>query len=410
MFSIHHAGALVVLGLAAAANGQPDYCPEEPGNSFGFGSTTEMYIVVPSECSCTCGPSTALAYTGGDMIKTYCENGDRVRVLLEADLRSDAACGAAAATGLSAGIVYGDLTGNYPFAVVSSGVQICSPCWVGGSRYRYDGYLVGGAVAEGHVDCNCSTTVTASTVIHDFSQTGVPVCSRPIRNVTLILCNGEWHILTGFFRFCHGQFGTAGATYNSGTDTWAIPSLFAPCPGRMIPLTYTDASYDLDGDDRFSSADVAIAGTYIGYAPPSSHPLVDIDQDGTVEQEDIDVLTLLATQEFSSGLFGDINADGVVNCDDSTTGLSNGALIGDLDYAIGADLDLDGELTQVEIDAVTCAIIHPDVNDDGNVDQGDIDEYIDQLAGSGARDLNCDGNTNQDDLDLLIDIVAGGCP
>jgi hypothetical protein len=57
-----------------------------------------------------------------------------------------------------------------------------------------------------------------------------------------------------------------------------------------------------------------------------------------------------------------------------------------------------------------------DFNDDGNVDQGDIDALIDVVAGGttvirGDPDVNRDGNVDQGDIDLAIDIVAGGnCP
>ena len=58
----------------------------------------------------------------------------------------------------------------------------------------------------------------------------------------------------------------------------------------------------------------------------------------------------------------------------------------------------------------------PDVNQDGNADQGDIDYLINVVAGgdnpSGTEpDFNRDGNADQGDVDSLINVVAGGaCP
>ncbi|MFA6045402.1 MAG: hypothetical protein WC718_10495 [Phycisphaerales bacterium] len=58
----------------------------------------------------------------------------------------------------------------------------------------------------------------------------------------------------------------------------------------------------------------------------------------------------------------------------------------------------------------------PDVNDDGNVDQGDIDYLINVVAGGPNPaaidpDFNRDGNADQGDVDSLINVVAGGdCP
>ncbi|MFA6046088.1 MAG: DNRLRE domain-containing protein [Phycisphaerales bacterium] len=63
--------------------------------------------------------------------------------------------------------------------------------------------------------------------------------------------------------------------------------------------------------------------------------------------------------------------------------------------------------------SVTC---DPDVNQDGNADQGDIDYLINVVAGgenpSGIDpDFNRDGNADQGDVDSLINVVAGGnCP
>ena len=58
----------------------------------------------------------------------------------------------------------------------------------------------------------------------------------------------------------------------------------------------------------------------------------------------------------------------------------------------------------------------PDVNQDGNADQGDIDYLINVIAGgpnpSGTDpDFNQDGNADQGDVDALVNVVAGGaCP
>ena len=58
----------------------------------------------------------------------------------------------------------------------------------------------------------------------------------------------------------------------------------------------------------------------------------------------------------------------------------------------------------------------PDMNQDGNADQGDIDYLVNVVAG-GANptnidpDFNHDGNVDQGDIDALVNVVAGGaCP
>ncbi len=57
-----------------------------------------------------------------------------------------------------------------------------------------------------------------------------------------------------------------------------------------------------------------------------------------------------------------------------------------------------------------------DANQDGNVDQGDVDYAINVVAGGNNptgfdADFNRDGNVDQGDVDALINVVAGGnCP
>jgi hypothetical protein len=61
-------------------------------------------------------------------------------------------------------------------------------------------------------------------------------------------------------------------------------------------------------------------------------------------------------------------------------------------------------------------VCDPDVNQDGNSDQGDIDYLINVIAGGENPtgidpDFNQDGNADQGDVDALINVVAGGeCP
>ncbi|MFA6047000.1 MAG: hypothetical protein WC718_18610, partial [Phycisphaerales bacterium] len=85
----------------------------------------------------------------------------------------------------------------------------------------------------------------------------------------------------------------------------------------------------------------------------------------------------------------------------------------------GVDRDVDGYLDMDEVDAgsdpsdansVPC---NPDVNGDGNVDQGDVDYLVNVVAGGANTtgidpDFNHDGNADQADIDTLLNRVAGG--
>ena len=72
------------------------------------------------------------------------------------------------------------------------------------------------------------------------------------------------------------------------------------------------------------------------------------------------------------------------------------------------------DITFVQLPPVTGC--DADANQDGNVDQGDVDYVINVVAGGDNPtnfdgDFNRDGNVDQGDIDALINVVAGGdCP
>lgn len=61
-------------------------------------------------------------------------------------------------------------------------------------------------------------------------------------------------------------------------------------------------------------------------------------------------------------------------------------------------------------------VCDPDLNQDGNADQGDVDYLINVVAGGENPtgidpDFNQDGNIDQGDIDALLNVIAGGdCP
>ncbi|MFA6044376.1 MAG: hypothetical protein WC718_05280 [Phycisphaerales bacterium] len=70
----------------------------------------------------------------------------------------------------------------------------------------------------------------------------------------------------------------------------------------------------------------------------------------------------------------------------------------------------------IPVQVPTGPACNPDLNADGNIDQGDID-YIDNVVAGGANptnidaDFNKDGNADQADVDAVIGVVAGeACP
>ena len=67
-------------------------------------------------------------------------------------------------------------------------------------------------------------------------------------------------------------------------------------------------------------------------------------------------------------------------------------------------------------DSGCVAVCDPDLNQDGNADQGDVDYIINVIAGGDNPtgidpDFNRDGNSDQGDIDALVNVIAGGaCP
>lgn len=103
------------------------------------------------------------------------------------------------------------------------------------------------------------------------------------------------------------------------------------------------------------------------------------------------------------------------------------SVLGDTMYLVGAFADtglrLPGGATNTEANVVQAENIlairacppacFPDLNQDGNLDAGDIDYIINIAAGgvnpTGANsDLNRDGTTDMADVDVLVNVVAGG--
>jgi hypothetical protein len=75
-----------------------------------------------------------------------------------------------------------------------------------------------------------------------------------------------------------------------------------------------------------------------------------------------------------------------------------------------------GYQLRLQGDIATGAACNPDLNQDGNVDQGDVDYLLNVVAGAPNPtgidpDFNQDGNVDQGDVDALLNVVAGGaCP
>lgn len=128
-------------------------------------------------------------------------------------------------------------------------------------------------------------------------------------------------------------------------------------------VTVTDAQLDANGDGRFSERDwhliVDIAADpqsqtqqdldkYNLYIEPDPDPNDadgdDPSDDQVIGQGDLDIIRNMLDAGLGAGEFGDWDGDGVVDCDDySAAPTSPNAVIGDANYRVTFDYDLDGD-------------------------------------------------------------------
>ncbi len=88
------------------------------------------------------------------------------------------------------------------------------------------------------------------------------------------------------------------------------------CAYRVLGLTYDDSGMDVDGTGRFNAADVLALGERVGSDDPNDLAKWDFNSNGTIDDTDVGVLSYLVSQGYDSGVLGDTNGDGLLNCTD----------------------------------------------------------------------------------------------
>lgn len=191
-------------------------------------------------------------------------------------------------------------------------------------------------------------------------------------------------------------------------------------------LTFTDSLLDLDNDARFSSADVALLAALVS-SSAAGYEDFDFNKNNVIDARDVEILSALAEGGFASGLLGDIDLDGDLDCDDvAIVQTFPDSVIGDLDYYVAADADLDGDNDVNDQEAVWTAllVVQPaDVVLDGVVDILDFLDFLDAFgtcenmsgpcyASGGSVNADFNGDTTVDILDLLdfTDAYGNACP
>lgn len=175
-------------------------------------------------------------------------------------------------------------------------------------------------------------------------------------------------------------------------------------------FAFTDSTYDVNEDGRFNELDEQQLDGLIGSTDLHIIQRFDFDHDGVIDSEDVSVLSLAIDDSLGSGLFGDWNHDGMVNCLDRP-GLSYfGYSLGQSGYIIELDFDLDGDTDHTDMSHFDACVPTADYDRDSGVTIDDFLSYLEDFEnGLTSTDMNCDSGVTVDDLLIYLDEYERGC-
>ncbi len=189
-------------------------------------------------------------------------------------------------------------------------------------------------------------------------------------------------------------------------------------------LDFVDAELDLTSDGRFSQEDVDELSLLIGSMDSGLLATFDFDEDGVIGQPDVDVLQGLIDCGLGSGIFGDMNGDGLIRCADwdaATPWPTINVNLGEANYVVELDLNLDGTLDTAEqaaFEALFAGVPNPcscpgDANGSNNVDLADLQivqfnfgQFVTPFT---SGDVTGDGVVNLADLQIVLFSFGSSC-
>ncbi|MBY0114031.1 MAG: hypothetical protein K2Y21_14535 [Phycisphaerales bacterium] len=222
-----------------------------------------------------------------------------------------------------------------------------------------------------------------------------------------------------------GYLSDIGATFGTGSQvgddiTYTLPAVSQSVGVGDVEITSTvttvnDALYDVNGDGAFDSEDPAwVRANFRSIDTELENPNIvkgNYVVDGAVDEADAVFLESILEKVGPSGIAGDVNSDGVLDCQDSYGALSFfDSQIGQTGYVYALDMNRDGFVDQSDKSAFFILVNQCDFNQDGSVDDGDfviftaaynILDCADPLMPAYCpADLNLDGVV--DDADFAI--------
>jgi hypothetical protein len=176
---------------------------------------------------------------------------------------------------------------------------------------------------------------------------------------------------------------------------------------------FADRTHDANGDGRFNNADAAEVDTWVGETgvPSAILAAADLNDNGSIEQDEVDTLQILLDAGGGTGSFGDLDDDSDTDCTDFANGDSAwGDSLGDAGYRFELDYNLDGNLGEDDRAAFYRTVGHADFNLDGFVDFFDFDEYVDAFENDlPAAEWNLDGFLDFFDYEAFVAAFEEGC-
>lgn len=180
---------------------------------------------------------------------------------------------------------------------------------------------------------------------------------------------------------------------------------------RVVTVTFGPDELDINGDGRFNILDAYALEAELTSTDPDLLERFDFNNSGDIDMFDVSILHALIDCGLDHSILGDLNGDGILDCDDfDLLPASPNYVIGDSNYMIELDADLNGTNDATDR-AIVYAILQPaDWNNDGVVDFYDNQAYFNDYAASNPRaDLNGDNTWDFFDVQAWLNIYASAC-
>lgn len=275
----------------------------------------------------------------------------------------------------------------------------------------------GGSIAFAAAEADFWLSVPGNLVTEvSIANPTVPPVSREF----VVMVNGPLSIpavLGTVIRTMSGDL-VSGLVLNGAGDAWELntsQSLAASQPVSLdvVGVSLVDENLDVDGDGRPASADISALQAVVGTsaATDPTYGPHDVDADGVITQNDVDVLDLIIEVVANAKQYQDVNDDGAVSCSDLPVVIpSSGSVVSDADYEVAVDEDLDGTITLEERREFLLDLQPADANLNGSIDSSDYFAWVNAFGvGDPAADANRNGTVDSSDYFAWVSAFNSPC-